>query len=106
MGKRLLMLGVMLLAFGCLAWADSWTGTVSDSMCGAKHAEASAMAAKCVAGCVAKGAKYVLVADGKVYQLDKQADFKKYAGKSVTVTGSMNGDAIAVEKVAAAKAGA
>jgi uncharacterized membrane protein YcjF (UPF0283 family) len=102
MGRKLIMLGVMLLAFGCLAWADSWTGTVADSMCGAKHAEAGAAAAKCVAGCVAKGAKYVLVSDGKVYSLDKQADFKKYAGKSVTVTGTMSGDAIAVEKVAAA----
>ena len=56
-----------------------------------------------MAGCIAKGAKYVLVADGKVYQLDKQDDFKKYAGKSVTVTGSVNGESIAVEKVEAAK---
>jgi len=103
MGRKLIMLGAMLLAFGCMAWADSWTGTVSDSMCGAKHSDASAAAAHCVAGCVAKGAKYVLVSGSQVYQLDKQEDFKKYAGKSVTVTGTANGDTIAVESVAAAK---
>ena len=103
MGRKLIMLGVIVLAFGCLAWADSWTGTVSDSMCGAKHAEASEGAAKCVAGCVAKGSKYVLVSGGKVYALDKQDDFKDYAGKSVMVTGTMNEDSIAVEKVEGAK---
>ncbi|MGO9275362.1 MAG: DUF5818 domain-containing protein [Terriglobia bacterium] len=102
MGKKLMMLGVMLLAFGCLAWADSWTGTVSDSMCGAKHAHAGADAAKCVAKCVAGGNKYVLVSGDKVYQVDNQDAFKDYAGKSVKVTGTLTGDAITVEKVDAA----
>jgi len=104
MGRKLIMLGVMLLAFGCLAWADSWTGTVSDSMCGAKHAHASAEAAACVAKCVSGGSKYVLVSHGKVYQVDNQDAFKDYAGKRVTVTGSVSGDAITVEKVEAAAA--
>jgi len=99
-----MMLGVMLLVFGCVAWADSWTGTVSDGMCGVKHAHASADAAKCVAGCVAKGSKYVLVSKGKVYQVDNQDAFKDYAGARVTVTGTMSGDAITVEKVEAAPA--
>ena len=104
MHKRLVMTVITVLAFGCLAWAGSktWTGTVSDSHCGLKHAVASDAAAQCVASCVKGGAKYVLVSDGKVYQLDDQAKFADYAGKSVKVTGEMKGDTITVESVSAA----
>ncbi len=105
MSKRLVLLMVTVLALTCLAWAGgkSWTGTVSDSHCGAKHAEASEGAAGCVASCVKGGAKYVLVSGGKVYQLDAQDKFADMAGKSVTVSGSMKGDAITVASVEAAK---
>jgi hypothetical protein len=105
MSKRLLMLVVAFLVVTCGAWAagKSWTGTVSDSHCGAKHAEASDAAASCVASCVKGGAKYVLVSGGKVYQLDAQDKFADMAGKSVKVTGSMKDDAITVASVEAAK---
>ena len=97
------MLVAAILVSGCMAMAaDSWTGTVSDSHCGVQHATASDAAAKCVAGCVKKGAKYVLVADGKVYNLDTQDKFADYAGKSVTVEGTLDGDSIKVESVEAA----
>lgn len=105
MTRKLGMLIVALLAAGCLAWAGSksWTGVVSDSMCGAKHATASDEAAGCVAKCVQGGSKYVLVSGGKVYELDAQDKFKDFAGKSVKVTGAMKGDAITVASVEAAK---
>jgi len=101
MYKRLVIVAVAVLAFSCLAWAASqtWTGTVSDSHCRLKHAQANAAAAQCVAGCVKGGAKYVLVSDGKVYQLDDQAKFADCAGKSVKVTGELKGDTITVESV-------
>jgi hypothetical protein len=103
MSKKLLMLAVALMVSGCMAMAaESWTGTVSDSNCGVKHAVASAAAAKCVAGCVAKGVKYVLVVKDKVYALAPQDKFADFAGKSVTVSGSMEGDAITAESVKAA----
>jgi hypothetical protein len=48
------------------------------------------------------GASYVLVtSDGKVYQLDNQDKFKDYAGKSVKVMGTANGDSISVDSVEA-----
>jgi len=99
------MLVVTVLAVTCMAWAGgkSWTGTVSDSHCGAKHAEASDAAAGCVGSCVKGGAKYVLVSGGKVYQLDAQDKFADMAGKSVKVSGAMKDDAITVESVEAAK---
>ncbi len=105
MSKKIVMLVSALLLFGSLAWAEdkSWVGTVSDSMCGAKHATASADAAACVAKCAAGGSKYVLVSDGKVYQVEPQDKFSSFAGKSVKVSGTMTGDAITATDVAAAE---
>jgi len=102
MTKRLVLVVFSLLLVGCLAWADdmSWTGTVSDSHCGLNHATPSAAAANCVEKCVAGGAKYVLVSDGKVYQLDAQDKFKGLGGKQVKVSGTLSGDAITVSDVA------
>jgi Protein of unknown function (DUF5818) len=105
MSKKFWMLVAALLVSGCMAMAaDSWTGTVSDSHCGAKHATASEGAEMCVAKCVKGGAKYVLVSEGKVYNLDAQDKFEDLAGKSVTVSGTMKGDSIAVDSVEAASA--
>jgi len=101
--KKLVILTAAFLVLGGMisAFADSWVGTVSDSMCGAKHARAGDEAATCVAKCVAGGSKYVLVSKGKVYQLDPQDKFTDFAGKSVKVTGTMSGDAITAESVEA-----
>jgi len=105
MCRKLMMLGATLLMFGCVALAadTAFMGVVSDSQCGAKHSTAGDDAAACVAKCAAGGATYVLAtSDGKVYQLDNQDKFKEYAGKSVKVKGTANGDSIAVESVEAA----
>jgi hypothetical protein len=104
MRKGFLLMAAVLLA-ATMSWASgmSWTGTVSDSHCGAKHAQASDAAAGCVAGCVKGGAKYVLVSGGKVYDLDAQDKFADFAGKSVKVTGGLKGTAITVASVEAAK---
>jgi len=45
------------------------------------------------------GAKYVLVSEGKVYQVDAQDKFKGHAGHQVKVTGKMEGDKITVASV-------
>jgi len=102
MSKKLVLLGMALLVFGCMAWAGdgkTFTGVVSDSHCGAKHYKASDAAAGCVAKCVDGGAEYVLVSGGKVYKVDNQEEFEEYAGKSVKVTGIADGDSIRVETV-------
>jgi hypothetical protein len=99
--KKSMMLILTLFAFACLALgaAKSWTGTVSDSNCGAKHAKASAAAAECVEKCVSGGGKYVIVSKGKVFQVDDQDKFKGMGGKSVKVTGTLSGDTITVASV-------
>jgi hypothetical protein len=86
-------------AMGMFAADQSWTGTISDSMCGASHGSTPAKA--CTNGCVKKGSKYVVVVGDKVYSIANQdaPGLAKYAGDSVKVTGKMDGDAITVTKI-------
>lgn len=100
--KKLAMLVVTMVLFSCLAWAGdkTFSGTVSESGCGAKHEAGTDADVACVKSCVEKGAKYVLVSEGKVYQLEPQDKFKAHAGHKVKVTGKMKGDIITAESVA------
>lgn len=89
------------------AKGKTFTGTVSDAMCGAAHAMAGSPA-ECTRACVSKGSNYALVVGEKVYTLettDKATleTLNKEAGNKVTVTGTDKGDAITVNSVAAAK---
>jgi len=102
----------ILMAFGLSTLAlaakgSTFTGTVSDSMCGAKHAMPGD-AAECTRGCVSKGSKYALVVGDKVYTLetsDKTAldTLNKQAGAKVTVSGTEKDNTIMVSSVKAAQ---
>jgi len=84
--------------------SQTLTGTVSDSMCGAHHMEKGKSAAECTRDCVKKGTKYGLVIGKKVYTLDgHEAELDKLAGARATVKGSVMGEMVMVESVAAAK---
>ncbi len=104
MQKKLLMFVAAMLVFGCLSWAKTYTGTVSDAMCGAKHATASDDAAQCVKKCEDGGSKLVVVANGKVYNTDQQDMLKGHEGESVKITGTVKGDTMTITNVAAAAA--
>jgi hypothetical protein len=89
------------------AGAQTFTGKVSDAMCGAKHEE-GVDPATCVRACVKKGAKYALVVGDKVYTLDaptqaEKDELNKLAWQQATVKGTANGDTIEVKSVMAAK---
>ena len=93
------------LAFA--ASGKTFTGTVSDSMCGAKHAMPGDDAA-CTRACVGKGSKYALVVGDKVFTLETSdkaalATLDKQAGAKATVTGTEKENTIAVTSVKAAK---
>jgi ATP/ADP translocase len=78
----------------------SWSGVVTNNMCGAK--DASAAKAECTTKCVkSHGAKYALYdeADKKVYILDPQDKAEGHAGHDVTVTGTLDGDTIHVSSL-------
>ncbi len=101
---------LVLCGFGLVSLAaaasQTYTGEVSDSMCGAKHAMADKAA--CTRGCVKKGSSYALVVGDKVYTLktdDKKnlAQLDKLAGENAKVSGTPEGDTVTVSKVAAAK---
>lgn len=97
----------------CFAWSASATtmtvtGTISDSMCGMSHAKMIAdhggkMTAKeCTMACVKAGAKYVFVANKKVYTIENQdlAALQQHAGERVTLTGDFGANnMITVAKV-------
>ena len=85
------------------AAGKTYTGTVSDAMCGAKH---MGPAAECTRGCVSKGSKYALVVGDKVYTLETSdkaalATLDKQAGAKVTVTGTEKDNTITVSSVKA-----
>jgi hypothetical protein len=86
---------------------QTFTGKVSDAMCGANHTEGSLAPAACVRACVQKGAKYALVVGDKVYTLstsDQAAldELNKLAWEQARVTGTASGETISVKSVTAA----
>jgi hypothetical protein len=103
-----LALGAMLgsLTFAA-AKVQSYTGLVSDAMCGKQHMMEGDPAA-CLRACVQKGSKYALVVGDKVYTLDTQdktalATLDKLASQKATVKGQANGDEIEVSSVSPAR---
>ena len=104
-------LGIVMVAAGLIAISTSVSaatltvkGTVSDSMCAAKHTGPS-KAADCTRECVKKGAQYVLVtADGKVYTLKADTSspgstmeaLEHVAGDQVEIRGELNGTTLTV----------
>jgi hypothetical protein len=102
---RLGALLITLTTVPAFAAPQTWTGTISDSTCGAKHMEGEhgmkVSDKDCTAMCVKKGAKYVFVSDGKVLTIANQ-EFKglaQQAGETVTVTGALNGDTVTIAKI-------
>ena len=97
-----------LVAMPVMAAEQTWTGKISDSMCGATHKKMSAEHGNakmsdrdCTMACIKEGGKYVFVSSGKVYTLDNQdfAALSVHAGHMVKLTGEMTGDSIKVSKI-------
>jgi len=96
-----LLMIVSLSVSTAFAAGKTYTGTVSDAMCGAKH---TGSAAECTRGCVSKGSKYALVVGDKVYTLETSdkaalATLDKQAGAKATVSGTEKDNTITVTSV-------
>ena len=106
-GKRWMTMAGVVLGVAGFAYgqaAQTYTGTVSDAMCGAKHTMGETDPAKCTRMCVKEGSKYALVVGTKVYTLaGETAGLDKFAGAKASVTGTKSGDTITVKSVSAAK---
>jgi len=108
--KSLFGIGSLLVftAVTTFAAEQTWTGKISDSMCGAKHSTTAEHGAKqmsdrdCTLACIKEhNAKYVFVEGGKVYNIDNQdlPALQEHAGHTVRLTGERKGDTITVSKI-------
>jgi hypothetical protein len=87
----------------------TWTGKISDGMCKEKHQTGEhdgkkMTEADCTAVCIKKGAKYVFVSEGQVYQLANQSSktIASHAGEEVKLTGELKGDTITAKQIVSA----
>ncbi|MEJ7607749.1 MAG: hypothetical protein WKF37_16115, partial [Bryobacteraceae bacterium] len=87
--------------FAIAAFAGEFKGTISDSKCGAAHADASEKSMKCSQACVKGGKAPVLVVGDKVYKIadSSLAKVTDHVGHKVVVTGSAEGDTLTIENV-------
>ncbi len=97
MKKYLLLLAVFCSCIVYAADKGTWTGYISDSDCGTKGN--SADHAACAKKCIKAGATPVLVVGDKVYTISNPKKVAKFIGDKVTVSGTLTGDAIAIDKV-------
>ncbi|MBI5282406.1 MAG: hypothetical protein HY858_12045 [Candidatus Solibacter usitatus] len=98
-------LGLFMMLAAVSAFAGEMTGYISESKCGAKHADGSDGSIKCVSGCIKGGAKPVLVVDGKVLSIvNPEKVAEALYGKKVNVTAHSDGksDSVTLDKIAAA----
>ena len=93
--KKLMILAA--LAAGT-AMAAEWTGYIIDKDCSGKKEMLGNVG--CAQSCMKRGSPAVLVTDdGTVAKIADQDKVKEFAGKKVTITGSMTDGAIKVDSV-------
>ena len=105
------MKGIILaiLTAGAMAAASkTYTGVVTETMCGARHNMGISPDAKCVRECVQsdpKKWKYALQVGKDIYVLSDQAAPAQFAAQKVTVTGTLyeKTKILKVDRIAAAK---
>lgn len=107
MTRLAILTATLVLTIGSAFGGETnWTGKISDSMCRAKHETPSeggpALSERdCTLACVRGGSRFVLVTEGKTYDLADQKDpaLETYAGSMVTVTGELEGETITVSRI-------
>jgi len=100
-----LLLGATLLAAGP---SQTYTGVITDTMCGAKHNMGITPDSKCVRECVKsdpKKWKYALLVGNELYILSDQQTPERFAAQKVRVIGTLfeKTRILKVEKIEAAK---
>src|SRR5580692_11008063 len=95
-------LGLLIIALLAAApGKQKFTGVVTDSMCATADHSQMRMGptdAECTIACVeAHGAAYVLYDGKKAYTLSDQKTPEKFAGKKVTVTGTLDAKTMTIQ---------
>lgn len=101
MTKRVLATVGLFLSLSAIAQQgdSSYKGTISDSMCAAKHVAATKDDIECAQKCVKGGSPAVFVLGDKIYKIDNQDAVKDHIGHKVQITGVIKGDTIHVDAV-------
>jgi len=91
-----LLVVAFLVGFSFAADSTTVAGWITDAKCAPK------VGGDCAKKCIEKGEKAVLVTDSdkKILSIDNQDAIKAHAGHHVSVTGTVTGDTIHVDKVA------
>jgi hypothetical protein len=82
---------------------QSFSGLITDEICGSRHDMGSGRtSAECANICARNGAKYALVDGDKKFTLDgNQCDLAKLGGQRVNLTGTLTGDNIRIASIGA-----
>ncbi len=100
MSKKILATAAIFLTVSVSsAFAEDWKGTVTDSMCSAKHVAGTKDDVECAQKCMKMGDKAVFVVGDKVFKIENQDAVAKHIGHKVTVSGTKTGDTIHIDKV-------
>ena len=90
---------------GAAVEPDTFTGVITDSECNAGNHAIMRMGptnAECTNACIdAHGASYVLYDGKQTYGLTDQRAPRAFAGRNVTVTGTLDGKMIHVQSITA-----
>ncbi len=82
------------------AFAETFTGVVSDAMCAKNPAKASSPDhAACAKKCIEGGTPAVLIVEGKVYPVSNPDTLKDYAGQKITVDASVDNGTLTIKSV-------
>ena len=98
-------LGLTAAMFAMGAFAETWSGTISDAKCGARHADASEKSMACAKKCVDGGAAAVLIVGDKVIKIDPASSAKvaSMVGMKVQVTGDLKDNTVTIDTIKAAE---
>ena len=90
--------------FAMGAFAESWSGTISDASCGAKHADASEASQACAKRCFGRTHAAVLVSGDTVVKIDTASNDKiaEFVGQKVVLVGTLKDGTVTVDSVKAA----
>jgi hypothetical protein len=81
----------MITIFLALALAETFTGVITDTMCGAKHTMMKDQPDdKCVRMCVKGSSDYALFDGQNVLKLSDQSKPAKFSAQKVKVTGTLD----------------
>jgi hypothetical protein len=96
--KKFTAIATLMMGLAAAGMAAEYKGFVEDTACSGKAGMKDN--AQCAATCIKKGSPAVLVSeDGTIYKISNQDKIVAHAGEKVTVTGSVKGDTLTIDKV-------